>query len=185
MSGLKDYKEVFMKNILVTYASKYGSTAEIAEKIGEVLRGGDLNVSILPSTEVRDASSYEAVILGSGVYAGHWLKEIVAFLENNDKILAKKPVWIFSSGPTGEGDPVDIMHGWRFPEAQQVILDLIKPRDITLFHGNIDMHKLHLGDKLIVKAVRAKVGDFRNWDAIVTWAKGIASALQPHPEVVT
>jgi menaquinone-dependent protoporphyrinogen oxidase len=167
-----------MKNILVTYASKYGSTAEIAEKIGEVLRGGDLNISVLPLTEAGDISSYEAVILGSGVYAGHWLKDAVHFLESNEKALATKPVWIFSSGPTGEGDPVEIMHGWRFPEAQQAVIDRIHPKDITLFHGNIAIHKLHLGDKLIIKAVRAKVGDFRDWEAIQTWAKRIATALQ-------
>lgn len=166
-----------MKNILLTYATKYGSTAEIAEKIGEVLRGSGLNVSILPVTEVRDVSSYEAVILGSGVYAGHWLKDAVHFLEQNETALATKPVWIFSSGPTGEGDPVEIMHGWRFPEGQNAILERIKPKDITLFHGNIDVHKLHLGDKLIIKAVRAKVGDFRDWEAIQNWAKRIATAL--------
>jgi menaquinone-dependent protoporphyrinogen oxidase len=77
------------------------------------------------------------------------------------------------------------MHGWRFPEAQQTTINRIHPRDITLFHGNIDMHKLHLGDKLIIKAVRAKVGDFRDWVAIQRWAEGIATALQSRPEVVT
>ncbi len=173
-----------MKNILVAYASKYGATAEIAEKIGEVLRSSGLNISILPTHEVRDVNPYDAVVLGSGVYAGHWLKEAVAFLESNEKTLATKPFWVFSSGPTGEGDPVEIMHGWRVPEAQQPVIDYIKPRGITLFHGKIDPHKLHLADKLIVKAVRAKVGDFRNWEAIGTWAKGIASALQPQPEAV-
>jgi menaquinone-dependent protoporphyrinogen oxidase len=168
-----------MKNILIAYASKYGSTAEIAEKIGEILRKGNLEVSILAAHEVRDVSSYEAVILGSGVYAGHWLKDAVIFLELNEKVLATKPVWIFSSGPTGEGEPTQIMHGWRFPEAQQSIISHIKPREIRLFHGKIDPHELHLGDNLIVKAVRAKVGDFRDWEIISTWAKQIATALQP------
>jgi menaquinone-dependent protoporphyrinogen oxidase len=173
-----------MKNILVAYASKYGSTAEIAEKITEVLRKENLEVSTLAANEVRDVSSYEAVILGSGVYAGHWLKDAVTFLESNEKVLSTKPVWIFSSGPTGEGDPIEIMHGWRFPEAQQSIISHIKPREIRLFHGKIDPHKLHLGDKLIVKAVRAKEGDFRDWEMISAWAKEIATALQQQ-EVVT
>jgi menaquinone-dependent protoporphyrinogen oxidase len=64
-------KEVVMKHILVAYASKYGSTAEIAKKIGEVLRGSGLEVNVVSATEVENISSYEAVILGSGVYAGH------------------------------------------------------------------------------------------------------------------
>lgn len=173
-----------MKNILVTYASKYGTTAEIAEKIAEVLRGSDLTISILPAAEVQDVSSYETVILGSGVYAGHWLKDAVTFLESNEKTLTTRSVWVFSSGPTGEGDPIEIMHSWRFPEAQQATLERINPKDITLFHGKIDMHALHLGDKLIIKAVRAKVGDFRDWEAISAWAKGIITELQPGPEVV-
>lgn len=173
-----------MKNILVTYASKYGSTAEIAEKIAEVLRKGNLEVSILAANEVGDVSSYDAVVVGSGVYAGHWLKDAVTFLESNENILATTPVWIFSSGPTGEGEPVEIMHGWRFPEAQQSTISHIKPRDIRLFHGKIDSHKLHLGDRLIVKAVRAKEGDFRDWEMISAWAKQIATELQQQ-EVVT
>jgi menaquinone-dependent protoporphyrinogen oxidase len=126
-----------MKNILVTYASKYGSTAEIAEKIGEVLRASSFHVSILPVAEVQNLDSYDAVVLGSGVYAGHWLKDAVTFLETNGKILATKPVWVFSSGPTGEGDPVEIMHGWRFPEAQGATLGRIQPKDVTLFHGKL------------------------------------------------
>ena len=41
-----------MKNILVAYASKYGATAEIAEKIGEVLRQSSLDVSVLSVEKV-------------------------------------------------------------------------------------------------------------------------------------
>jgi menaquinone-dependent protoporphyrinogen oxidase len=73
--------EVFMNNVLVAYASKYGATAEIAQKIGDVLREAGLPVSVLSAENVRDVSSYDAVVLGSTVYAGNWLKEAVALLE--------------------------------------------------------------------------------------------------------
>ncbi len=174
-----------MNNVLVTYASKYGATVEIAQKIGEVLRQSSLDVSVLPTEKVRDMSSYDAVVLGSAVYAGHWLKEAVALLESSEKILATKPVWFFSSGPTGDGDPVDIMHGWHFPEAQQPLADRIKPKGIAFFQGNIDLHKLNFAERLMMKAVRAKVGDFRDWESISTWAKEIAKELQPRQDVVT
>ena len=91
-------------NILVTYASKYGATQEIAEKIGEVLRQAGLQVDILPVASIRNLAAYEAVSLGSAVYIGKWHKEAETFLRTNEKILAERPVWLFSSGPTGEGN---------------------------------------------------------------------------------
>jgi menaquinone-dependent protoporphyrinogen oxidase len=118
------------------------------------------------------------VVLGSAVYAGQWRKEAAAFLETHEQALAKRPVWLFSSGPTGEGDPVQLMKGWRFPEALQPIADRIQPRDIAFFHGVLDTSKLSLPEKLIVKALKAPIGDFRDWEAITTWAEGIAAALQ-------
>jgi menaquinone-dependent protoporphyrinogen oxidase len=170
-----------MKTVLVAHASKYGATAEIAEKIGDVLRRGGLEVSVMPAGEVRDVKAYDAVVLGSGVYAGSWLKDAVTLLEQHEASLATKPVWFFSSGPTGEGDPVEIMKGWRFPEAQRAVAERIRPRDMALFHGSVDMNKLHFGEKLIIRAVRAKVGDFRDWEMIDTWARQIAASLQAAP----
>ncbi len=164
--------------VLVAYATKYGGTAEIAEKIGEVLREAGLPTDVLPADRVSDLTAYKAVVLGSAVYVGQWRKEAARFLEANEKELADRPVWLFSSGPSGEGDPVELMKGWRFPEAQQPIADRIGPRDITLFHGVLDTKKLSLAEKLIVKGIRAPVGDFRDWGAITSWAAAIAEALK-------
>lgn len=168
-----------MNNVLVTYASKSGSTAEIANKIAEVLRSKGKNVSVLPAENVTDLSACDAVVLGSAVYVGHWMKEAVEFLEKHEAALSTRPVWIFSSGPTGQGDPVERMHGWRFPEAQQALADRIKPRDIVLFHGQIEMHNLNFGEKLMIRALGAPTGDFRDWAAITAWAEGIGQALRP------
>jgi menaquinone-dependent protoporphyrinogen oxidase len=168
-----------MAQVLVAYATKYGATADIAHKIGEVLRQQGLEVSVVSASDVRDVNPYDAVVLGSGVCAGNWLKEAVNLLEKHATILATKPVWLFSSGPTGEGDPVEIMKGWRFPEAQKVVAERIKPRDMALFHGSIDMNKLRFGERLIIRALRAKVGDFRDWEMIGSWAKRISTELHP------
>ena len=72
-------------------------------------------------------------------------------------------MWLFSSGPTGEGDPVELMKGFRFPEALQPIADHIRPRDIAFFHGALDMKELSLPERLIVKGIKAPLGDFRDW----------------------
>lgn len=164
--------------VLVTYATKYGATAEIAEKIGEVLRQEGLPVDVLPVNQVGDLTSYTAVILGSAVYIGRWRKEAIKFLEANEEILAERPVWLFSSGPPGEGDLVELLKGWRFPEAQQPIADRIQPRDIAVFHGALNRDKLNFIEKWVIKNVKAPVGDFRDWQAITAWATAVADALR-------
>ena len=166
------------KQVLVTYATKYGGTAEIAERIGQVLREAGLRAEVLPTGRVGDLSSYKAVVLGSAVYIGQWRKEAVKFLKANETVLAEQLVWLFSSGPTGEGDPVELTKGWRFPKAQQPIADRIGPRDIAVFHGVLDKKKLNLIEKWMIKNVKAPLGDFRDWDAITSWATAIADVLK-------
>ena len=166
------------KQVLVAYATKYGATVEIAEKIGQVLRQAGLPTDVLPAGSVGDLSPYRAVVLGSAVYIGQWRKEAAKFLEANEQDLAQLPVWLFSSGPTGEGDPVELMSGWTFPGGQKEIVDRIGPRDIAIFHGAVNMDRMSLADRLILKGVKAAVGDFRDWETITAWAAGIAETLK-------
>ena len=165
------------KQVLVTYATKYGATAEISERIGQTLQQAGLPTDVLPIESVSDLSAYQAVVLGSAVYIGQWRKEAVKFLKNNEQTLAERPVWIFSSGPTGQGDPVELLNGWRLPSSLQAIADRIQPRDIAVFHGATDLEKLNFIQKWMLKNVKAPTGDFRNWEAITSWATGIAEAL--------
>jgi len=166
------------KQVLVAYATKYGATAEIAEKIGQVLRQAGLTADVLPADRVGDVSDYRAVVLGSAVYVGQWRKEAVRFLKANETMLAGKLVWLFSSGPTGEGDPVELLQDWRFPEKLQPIADRIRPRDIAVFHGAADVGKLSFIEKRMLKMVKAPTGDFRDWEAINAWATAIAAELK-------
>jgi menaquinone-dependent protoporphyrinogen oxidase len=164
--------------VLVAYASKHGMTAEIAGKIGDTLRQSGLQVEVLPVKSVKDLALYKAVVLGSAVYIAMWRKEIVKFLKDNESQLSERPVWVFSSGPMGEGDPAKLLHGWRFPEAQRSLIERIKPRDIAVFHGAIDIKKMNLLEKWVLKNVKAPTGDFRDWEAIRKWAADIADALK-------
>jgi menaquinone-dependent protoporphyrinogen oxidase len=168
--------------VLVAYGTKYGSTAEIAERIGQVLQQAGLEVEIKPAEQVGSLVDYGAVVLGSAVYAGQWRKEAAEFLTGNEAALAERPLWLFSSGPTGEGDPVKLMDGWRFPEALQPVADRLKVRDIAFFGGALDTQKMNLAERLIVKSLKAPTGDFRNWDVIEAWAKAIAASLLPQPQ---
>ncbi len=143
------------KPYLVTYATKYGATAEIAEKIGQELRLAGLRTDVLPVEDVNDLAPYEAVVLGSAVYIGRWRKEAARFLKANEKILTKQLVWLFSSGPTGEGDPVKLTEGWHFPKVLQPMADRVRPRNIALFHGNVNVKNLSYIGKWMINKVKA------------------------------
>lgn len=163
--------------VLVAYATKYGATGEIAEKIGEVLAGLGLDVDVLPVRQVQSLEAYQAVVLGSAVYVGAWRKEAKKFLLENKEALARRKVWFFSSGPTEAGDPRDLLDGWAFPQGLQETADQIKPVDVAVFGGAMFPEKLNRLERWMIQKVKASSGDFRDWEQIANWAQQIAAAL--------
>lgn len=164
---------------LVAYASKYGATKEIAEKMGEVLRGSGVPADVSPVDQVRGLDAYQAVILGSAVYIGKWQKEAAEFLQDNQQALSERKVWLFSSGPTGEGDPAALVEGWRLPDELKPVAERIQPQEMAVFGGFIDPHKVNFMEKMAIKnIVKKPFGDFRDWDNIVTWAGKVAEAFK-------
>jgi menaquinone-dependent protoporphyrinogen oxidase len=166
------------KKVLVAYASKYGATAEIADIIGEVLLQAGFDTDILPAHRAIDLTPYVAVVLGSAAYFGQWRKDAATFLKMNEKALTECPVWLFSSGPSGDGDLNEMMQGWRFPKGLQSIADNIHPRDMTIFRGWVNPKKLNPFEKWILNNVKSPIGDFRDWDAITSWSTAIANELK-------
>jgi menaquinone-dependent protoporphyrinogen oxidase len=164
--------------VLVAYASKYGATAEIAEKIGQVLRESGSQVDVSPVKAIKNLKSYDAVILGSAAYMFRWRSDAVSFLKKNQKLLAERPIWLFYSGPLGKGDALELVKGQRFPKPLKPVIDHIKPRDTAVFHGFINMDKLNFFERFAFKKSPAMQGDFRDWDAIISWAKSIAAELK-------
>lgn len=162
--------------ILVSAASKHGATAEIAEAIAETLREAGLEADLRPPAEVGTLDGYDAVVLGSAVYAGRWIDDARHFAERHRPALLERPVWLFSSGPIGEPlapteEPVDAV---RQHEA-------LAARDHRVFPGRINPSDLSWVERTITRMVKAPDGDFRDWDAVRTWAAGIAGELQPEP----
>jgi menaquinone-dependent protoporphyrinogen oxidase len=161
--------------VLVTAASRYGATGEIAEAIGEVLRERGLDATVGPP-EAATVDGHDAVVLGSAVYAGHWLKPARELVERQRDALAARPVWLFSSGPVGdppkpEEDPVDVAE----------LVAATGARDHRVFAGRLLRKQLGFADKAIAVALRVPDGDFRDWTAIREWAAGIADALHAGP----
>lgn len=166
-----------MEKVLVIYASKYGATVGIAKRIGEVLNKSGLQVDVLSANDVKDPTVYDAVVFGSAIYFGLWRKEATKFLKANEKTLSKMPLWIFSSGPTGQGDPVKLVQGHLFPQSLNRLIERIKPRDITVFHGKADEGKMNNFEKFVLKKVGAESGDFRDWNLIDSWSQSIADKI--------
>lgn len=167
-----------MERVLIAYATKHGATAEIAEKIGQVMRAEDLEVEVLPVAQVRGLEGYGAVVVGSCVYAGRWPREAARFLRAHEAVLRTRPTWFFSSGPTGRGDPAKLLRGWTFPANLRGLARRIQPRGIVVFHGVLDPGRLSPLERLVIKLVRAPLGDFRDWYAISGWAASVASTLK-------
>jgi menaquinone-dependent protoporphyrinogen IX oxidase len=90
---------------LVAYASKHDATHEIVERIAQTLTTAGQEAEARPVREAQDLDGYDAVVIGSAAYHGHWLKEAVEFVRRNQAILTDRPVWLFSSGPLGRRRP--------------------------------------------------------------------------------
>jgi menaquinone-dependent protoporphyrinogen oxidase len=157
--------------VLVTAASKYGGTAGIAAVIGRVLGEQGIEVTVAPIDQAR-VEGHDAVVVGSGVYAGQWLKPARDFLKRDAEALRARPVWLFSSGPVGNPPKPE-----AFPAAAR-LAEATGARDHVLFAGSIDRRRLSFPDRALVTALRAPEGDFRDWDEIRRWAVSIGTALR-------
>jgi menaquinone-dependent protoporphyrinogen oxidase len=170
--------------VLVAYASKYGATEGIAQRIGETLRQKGLDVDVTNCEDLREASGYDAYVVGSAVYEFNWRKDARKFVERNAEVLAAKPTWLFSSGPVGtekvDKEGHDVLKGAE-PKQFTTYEDLVHPRGKQVFRGAYDHDKIRGADKIIawMPAIRDIMpeGDFREWDEIDAWASGIAAEL--------
>lgn len=161
--------------VLVAYASKHGATRGIAERIAERLQARGHEAEALPVDVVSDLKPYEAFVLGSAVYYGSWIKEATEFLLRHQAALAARPVWLFSSGPLG----LEAKGAEEQPRELTEFREAVHPRGHQLFFGALDHDKLSFPERMVVRAVRAPEGDYRDWPAIDAWAEQIASDLEP------
>jgi menaquinone-dependent protoporphyrinogen oxidase len=172
--------------VLVAYESKYGATAGIAERIAETLRKDGLDVDLLKARDVHEVRSYDAFVIGSAVYYGAWMKEAIDFVEREAPTLATRPLWLFSSGPTGPETTDKQGRDIREVFVPKTIAELpVKPRGQRVFYGAFDPKNIggilgRLMSKLPTTAGTA-TGDFRDWTDIASWAQKIAQELVSTP----
>ncbi|WNI14327.1 flavodoxin domain-containing protein [Actinacidiphila sp. ITFR-21] len=162
--------------VLVAYASKYGSTAEIARWIGDALTGERLRADVRPAAEVGDVAGYDAVVLGSGLYAGHWLRDACRFARRHREALLGLPVWLFSSGPL---DPVSARYGIEPTREVTRIAERVHAADHMTFGGRlVDDARGFLARRLVAQG---DGGDFCDPRRIREWALDIADTVRARP----
>ncbi len=162
--------------ILVAYATRYGSTADVAEAIGDELRKAGNEVEVRPISELRDLSQYRAAVIGSPIYMGKWLPEAQVFVERHQQYLRGIPVAYVAVGLVATGRTPDAIR--KAEASMSQVRMLVNPVDIGIFPGRLESSRLSAADRAIIKLVRAKTGDFRDWGAVRAWAQAL------HPKIV-
>jgi menaquinone-dependent protoporphyrinogen oxidase len=161
-------------NVLVAYASKHGSTAEIAEAIASALRDCGLAVDCVEAGDEKSLDGYGAVILGSAVYMKRWRGEARHFLHKHRKELAELPFWVFSSGPVGE--PTGAADAWAEPKHTIEKAEELGVRDHLVFGGKVPDEGF-MGRKM-AEDTPPKYQDRRDWGEIREWAESVAADLR-------
>jgi menaquinone-dependent protoporphyrinogen oxidase len=167
--------------ILVAYASRTGSTADVAKAIGAALAESGAQIEVLPMQDVTDFAPYRAVVAGSAIRKSKWLPEAMQFIQTHRAVLAKKPFAMFTVCITlamsNDDKYRQAVAGWVEPVRAQV-----RPVSEGLFAGILDFSKLPLNlDTLLLRVAVAfgifPRGDRRDWNAVRAWAESLRPLL--------
>jgi menaquinone-dependent protoporphyrinogen oxidase len=157
------------KRILVAYASKCGSTGEVATAIGKTLAQNGARVEVMPLKDVTDLPSYQVVFVGSAIRAAKWLREAADFVSENYTILQRIPTAYFTVCMTmAKNTPANQAKAAGFIEPVRAVF---APAAEGYFAGKVDPERLSFIENTMLKAKGVPQGDFRNWDKITSWAQ--------------
>jgi menaquinone-dependent protoporphyrinogen oxidase len=167
-----------MAKILVAYASRLGGTRGVAEAIGLGLTEHGHAGAVRSVSEVERIDEYDAVVLGSGVFAGHWHKPAVDFARRHEAALRARPVWLFSSGPVGD---IKVSGPLADPKDVAAIRKRLQPRGHRVFWGSLDRAALDKSDLGVLSRFISErfipEGDWRDWPTIDAWADAISRSI--------
>jgi menaquinone-dependent protoporphyrinogen oxidase len=166
-----------MSRVLVSYGTKHGATAEIAEHIGATLRKEGHEVVVSRAREAPDPAAFDAVVLGSAVYMGRWRSDALALLKRLGRQDGGLPVWLFSSGP-GADDRPDSGSRWMHPTKVRKAGERIGARDQVVFGGRVPPEPSNFMERSMLRKTPEDKRDARDFEAIAAWARGIADELR-------
>lgn len=166
---------------LVAYASKHGSTRQIAEHIATTLALAGQPARVHPADDNADLAGYDGFVIGSAIHFGYWLKDATALVARNRDLLRAHPVWLFSSGPLGPDTSDDSRPDPRTLDTPPDVTDIIAaidPREHRVFFGALDPTGLTRSERAMRRRPVGRYllppGDYRNWTQIEAWARTIA-----------
>ncbi len=170
-----------MPKTLVAFATRYGSTRQVAEAIAATLRDQGLDVDLQPARQVRSLEGYDAVVLGAPLYIGSLLKDARRFLSRHGQALSARPVALFALGPTFATD--DVQGARTQLDKELAKFPGLSPMATELFGGLFDPAVLRFPDTLLTKMSASPLyakpaSDLRDWDAIGAWAAQLATDLK-------
>lgn len=166
------------KRVLVAYASASGFTEGVAQAIGEGMGEVGVSVDVMRAKQVKNVTEYDAVVIGSGIRAGRVFTEAISFLQRFQANLSEMPVAYFVVCLTMKDDTEENRcTAGAYLDAVKEKVPTIEPVDVGLFAGGVDYNKLGFPFKLILKAMKSPVGDFRDWEAIKTWSTSVVPKL--------
>jgi menaquinone-dependent protoporphyrinogen oxidase len=160
-------------DVLIVYASKRGSTEQVARRIGEALRGQGLSTKVVTPDELRDLEGFRAVVLGGSIYFGRWHRGARGFLHRHSKALASLPLAVFALGPTPRG-PVDFDSARTQLDGALAKHD-VEPVLVEVFGGRIDPKRFPF------PLSKMPAEDARDWELIAAWAEALPEALERAP----
>jgi menaquinone-dependent protoporphyrinogen oxidase len=166
------------KSILLAYATRFGSTQEVAEVIVAELRNSGLEVDLQPMQEVQGLDGYEAVVLGAAIYNARWHQNAQQFVVKHREALEQRPVAIFALGPLGTSQAA-MLRSRQQLEKELEMYPWMKSAAVEMFAGKFDPKKPGMG--LIYKLLPTR--DYRDWEAIHAWAKALPEHLE-HAEML-
>jgi menaquinone-dependent protoporphyrinogen oxidase len=175
--------DVSPASVLVAYATRFGSTRGVAERIAGRLRDRGLRAEARAVDDADGAGDHDAVVFGSPVFDGRWTPEAEAFVHREREALAGRPVWLFSVGTFG--DRKRLVGGLmrREPKGIDEIAAAVHPREYRVFAGVIERRRWAPAARLLYHAFGGRFGDRRDWPDIEAWADAIATALMsPSPD---
>lgn len=164
--------------VLVTYASRHGSTAEVAATIAEALQSAcDFAVTLTSMAEFEPPAAYDAIIIGTAIYADQWLPDAEDYLQHFANELQARPVAFFNVcmvAANSDDDSKALLRQYHADAHARAI----KPVAVGIFAGQLSHNGLYGLDRWLVTVKHLPPGDYRDWDYIRAWALEACEALQ-------
>lgn len=161
--------------VLVAYASKRGSMAEVAQAIARELEHAGIEAPVAEMDSVASLASYDGLVLGTPVYTNKLFGDVSSFVRRHGDTIGRIPVAAFLTGIAPvypkAGDPVQVAG------LMKAALHPVIPVAVTMFGGKLDSAQQSFAERSLTRLLKVPVGDFRDWDAIAAWARQLPECM--------